>query len=86
MTSSQKHPTVRQASPHQGLDLIAQDSLKTICAAPGPFVTIFLPARHPAAADLPRFQGLKTILRDGANGAPFSAAYTVHLTCQRRGE
>ena len=45
---------------------MAQDSLKAICAASGPFITIFLPARHPGTADLPRAQGLKTILRDAA--------------------
>jgi Bacterial archaeo-eukaryotic release factor family 6 len=66
MTSSQKQALERQGSSQSALDLLAQDSLKAICAAPGPFVTIFLPARHPGAAELPRTQGLKTILRDGA--------------------
>jgi hypothetical protein len=64
MTSSQKQALERQASSQSALDLLAQDSLKAICAAPGPFVTIFLPARHPGAAELPRIQGLKTILHD----------------------
>lgn len=66
MTSSQTHPSAPQTSSHKALALMTQDSLREICAAPGPFVTIFLPARHPGAADLPRTQGMKTILRDAA--------------------
>jgi hypothetical protein len=64
MTSSQTHASALPASSRQAPELITQDSLRAICAAPGPFVTIFLPARHPGSADLPRVQGLRTILRD----------------------
>jgi hypothetical protein len=66
MTSSKKQALERQGSSQSALDFLAQDSLKAICADPGPFVTIFLPARHPGAAELPRTQGLKSILREAA--------------------
>lgn len=46
---------------------MGQDSLKAICAAPGPFVTVFLPARHPGAADLPRAERMKTLLREATH-------------------
>jgi len=60
----QTHVSERQGSLQPAVDLLAEDSLKAICTVPGPFVTIFLPARHPGDAELPRDQGLKTILRD----------------------
>ena len=46
--------------------LMGHDSLKAFSVAPGPFVTVFLPARHPGAPDLSRAERLKTILRDAA--------------------
>src|SRR5690242_14597115 len=64
MTSSQTHASAPQTSSDRVLDLITQHSLRAVCAAPGPFVSIFLAARHPGSADLPRGQGMKTILRD----------------------
>ena len=66
MTSSQTHTSAQQPSSKRTLDVIGQSSLNTICAAPGPFVTVFLPARHPGSMDLPRVQGLKAILRNAA--------------------
>lgn len=66
MTPLQIRATAPQASSHKALALITQDSLREICAASGPFVTVFLPARHPGSADLPRAQGVKTILRNAA--------------------
>ncbi len=45
-------------------DLLNQDSLNEICTAPGPWITIFLPAFHPGALDLPGAERLRTMLRD----------------------
>jgi hypothetical protein len=55
--------TEQTTSTQQSLDLMGQDSLTTICAAPGPFVTIFLPACHPGSSYLPRAERIRTILR-----------------------
>jgi hypothetical protein len=52
------------ATSSRRLDLPSRDSLQEICAARGPFVTVFLPARHPGAADLPRAERIRTVLRD----------------------
>ncbi len=46
----------------QDSSLAIQDSIQTICADPGPFVTVFLPAIHPGAAEHPLAGRLKTIL------------------------
>ncbi len=51
---------------HQTLELLAKDSLKTVCTAPGPFITVYLPACHPGTSDLPRSPRLKAILRTAA--------------------
>jgi len=51
----------------QPLGLMGQESLSAICAAPGPFVTVFLPACHPGAADLPCAERIKTIFRDAGH-------------------
>ena len=67
MIPAQPQASARQTSSQQTLDLLGQDSLEAICAAPGPFVTAFLPACHPGAADLPRAERIKTILRDAAH-------------------
>ena len=67
MIPSQPQASARQASSQPVLDLMGQDSLKAICIAPGPFVTVLLPACHPGAADLPRAERMKTILRDAAH-------------------
>ena len=67
MIPTQPQASVRQASSQPELDLMGQDSLKAICIAPGPFVTVLLPACHPGAADLPRAERMKTILRDAAH-------------------
>ncbi len=66
MTPAQPLASAQQTSPQQASELMDQDSLKAVCAAPGPFVTVFLPARHPGAADLPGPERMKTILRDAA--------------------
>ncbi len=67
MIPAQPQASARQASSQPALDLMAYDSLKAICRAPGPFVTVFLPARHPGSADLPRVERLKTVLRNAAH-------------------
>ena len=67
MINAQPQASARQASSQPVLDLMGQDSLKAICAAPGPFVTVFLPACHPGAADLPRAERIRTILRDAGH-------------------
>ena len=67
MTPTRPQPSARQASPQPVLELMGQDSLKAICSAPGPFVTLFLPAIHPGAADLPRAERIRTNLRDAAH-------------------
>ena len=67
MIPSQPQASAQQASSQPVLDLMGQDSLKAICIAPGPFVTVLLPACHPGAADLPRAERMKTILRDAAH-------------------
>jgi Bacterial archaeo-eukaryotic release factor family 3 len=59
-------PTEHQTSTQRTLELMAQDPLKAVCAAPGPFITVFLPAYHPGTPDLPRAERMKTILRDAA--------------------
>jgi Bacterial archaeo-eukaryotic release factor family 3 len=66
MIPAQLHTSARQALSNQALDLIGSDSLKATCIAPGPFVTVFLPACHPGAPDLPRTERMKTILRNAA--------------------
>jgi hypothetical protein len=48
------------------LDPLSLDALKEICAARGPFVTVFLPARHPGAASLPPAERLRAILREAS--------------------
>lgn len=54
------------SSQPQELELLGKHSLKSVCGAPGPFVTVFLPARHPGAADLPRTDRLRDLLRAAA--------------------
>ena len=53
---------VKPCNTIQDSSLALQDSIKTICADPGPFVTVFLPAIHPGAAELPPAGRLRTIL------------------------
>ncbi len=48
----------------QALELLVKSSLKSICTAPGPFITIYLPAHHPGAPDGSLVMRLKTILRN----------------------
>jgi hypothetical protein len=66
MTSSQKQASEPKASSQPALNWLTHDLLSAVCAATGPFLSISLPARHPGAAELPRTQGLKTILRNAA--------------------
>ncbi len=56
--------TRRQTTAPQQWDLLGPESLKAVCTAPGPFITLFLPARHPGAADLSSAERMKTMLRD----------------------
>ena len=51
-------------TPAVGFEWMDQESLKEICSAPGPFVTVFLPASHPGAADLPRTERMKTMVQE----------------------
>jgi hypothetical protein len=51
---------------HQALELLVKNSLKPVCSSPGPFITVYLPACHPGASDLPRSPRLKAILRSAA--------------------
>ncbi len=51
---------------HQTLELLVKSSLKPVCTSPGPFITVYLPACHPGASDLPRSPRLKAILRNAA--------------------
>jgi len=67
MTPTQTLSPKLQESPQPALDLLVQESLSAICNAPGPCVTVFLPACHPGAADLGRAERLKTILRDATH-------------------
>ncbi len=67
MTPFQPQASARQASSQPVLDLMGQDALKAICTAPGPFVTAFLPACHPGAADLPRAERIRTILLEAGH-------------------
>jgi hypothetical protein len=55
--------TQRPLTPPQPWDLLGPDSVRTICTASGPFVTLFIPARHPGAPDLSRAERMKTILK-----------------------
>jgi hypothetical protein len=48
----------------QALELLVKSSLKPICAAPGPFITIYLPAHHPGAPDGSSAMRLKTLIRN----------------------
>ncbi len=48
------------------LELLVKSSLKQVCASPGPFLTVYLPACHPGTSDLPRSPRLKAILRSAA--------------------
>src|SRR5579872_6553463 len=60
--SSQEQASERSGIFETGTRFAGTRFAKAICA--GFFVTIFLPARHSCAAELPRAQGLKTILRN----------------------
>jgi len=71
MIPTQKQALLEQASSQkaslqQVLPLMGQDSLRAICAAPGPFITVFLPACHPGTVDFPRAGRMKTIVREAA--------------------
>lgn len=66
MTPTQSQAAALQESPQAAFALMGQDSLNAICAASGPFVTVYLPARHPGAADLPRTARTKTIVAEAA--------------------
>ncbi len=66
MTPVQSQGSVRAASGNAVFDCMSADSLNAICAAAGPFVTVYLPARHPGAADLPRTARMKTIVAEAA--------------------
>lgn len=65
-TGSAAPPKSPPLSPvnREALPLLGSDSLRTICTAPGPFITVCLPARHPGAPDLSRAERLKTIVRE----------------------
>ncbi len=67
MIPAKQEPSARHTSSQPVLELMSRDSLKEICTAPGPFVTVFLPACHPGAADLSRAERMKTILRAAAH-------------------
>ena len=71
MTPTQKAPTqataqaaVSPPTPSEGLERMDEESLKQLCTAPGPFITIFLPASHPGAADLPRTERMKEMVQE----------------------
>src|SRR6185369_5906911 len=50
----------------QDLELLGKHTLQLICTSPGPFVTVFLPGRHPGAADRPRTDRLRNLIRAAA--------------------
>lgn len=64
-TSPSQEPATKASG--QRLNLLSRDSLQEICASRGPFVTVFLPARHPGAADLPRAERVRAVLRDATD-------------------
>jgi hypothetical protein len=67
MTLTQKASPQAAVSPPTlpvGFEWMDQESLKQICTAPGPFVTVLLPASHPGAADLPRTERMKTMVQE----------------------
>lgn len=47
-------------------ELLVPSSLKAICATSGPFITVYLPACHPGASDLPAAPRLRTMVRAAA--------------------
>jgi hypothetical protein len=51
---------------HTDLEVLDGSALKAICASPGPFVTVYLPARQAGASDLPVAPRLRRIARSAA--------------------
>jgi hypothetical protein len=50
----------------RNLQLVDGPWLRSICRSPGPFLTVYLPAHHPGAADLTAAIRLKSMLRTAA--------------------
>ena len=64
-TFPSQEPTTTISGQHRSL--LSRGSLQEVCAAGGPFVTAYLPARHPGAADSPNAERIRTVLREATD-------------------
>src|SRR6266567_4714565 len=54
------------AALHPGLEVLEESFLQCVCTSPGPFLTVYLPARQPGAPYLPVTSRLQKIVRSAA--------------------